>query len=179
MHNLLGHNAKNANYDVIGKAEHLKCLLVEWMKRMDGRKGYYSNPAFNMGAGEGDIEEIKNWRTWKEVDLWLSDQSLLFNNPPVLKEDKYIWNEYLYVGRTKPGILSIRDIGVKGSDSSYFSVDRTSATITQNEYVSIKVSFTAPMDDTPLRSPKEAFVQFKTNVQGEKVQQVRIVMRHE
>jgi len=31
--NLLGHNGMRAKQDVVGKAEHLKVLLIEWMRR--------------------------------------------------------------------------------------------------------------------------------------------------
>jgi len=34
--NLLANNGANLSNEMIGKAEHLRCLLVEWLRRVDG-----------------------------------------------------------------------------------------------------------------------------------------------
>ena len=41
--NLMGLNGPSASHATIGKAEHLKALLVEWMRRRDGDEKYYSD----------------------------------------------------------------------------------------------------------------------------------------
>ena len=68
LHNLLLH-PNGTTMEVVGKAEHLKCLLLEWMERMDG-PGYYSgDPEWtdlvigpfsdNIAGSAGDIEEVQ------------------------------------------------------------------------------------------------------------------------
>jgi len=49
INNLIGARGLSASLDVIGKAEHLRILLLEWMRRNDGGKnGYYSNSEYNV-----------------------------------------------------------------------------------------------------------------------------------
>eukprot|EP00957_Ditylum_brightwellii_P169033 12866364-Ditylum_brightwellii.AAC.1 len=73
MENLVGDNGLSASEDVIGKAEHLKALTVEWMKRNDGEKKYFSDPAQNDGKGMGYIAEVDARRTWRQLPIWISD----------------------------------------------------------------------------------------------------------
>jgi len=92
MSNLLGSNAKLANETIIGRAEMLKCLLLENLKRNDGPKKYYSDPKYNLNEGEGDYLEILRRRTWPEVDYWQSDDVLSFG-PSVKIGKKWFRNE--------------------------------------------------------------------------------------
>eukprot|EP00957_Ditylum_brightwellii_P167531 12753019-Ditylum_brightwellii.AAC.1 len=73
MENLVGNNGSSASEDVIGKAEHLKALAIEWMKRKDGEKKYFSDPAQNDGIGKGFIAEVDARHTWRQLPIWISD----------------------------------------------------------------------------------------------------------
>jgi len=56
--NVLGNKGKTALPYIIGKAEHLKILLLEHLQR-NNRNGYYSDPKFQGNEGRGDITEIR------------------------------------------------------------------------------------------------------------------------
>ena len=144
MHNLLGKNGDTAKPIVIGKAEYLKCLLTEWMRRVDGKiEGYYSDNKYNLGEGRGDIREIRARRTWREVEYWQSHEKFIWFGQPVYvaSEDSYRRNEYLYIGRTKPGVLTIKDISVTGVDARYFSVSTDQAVVNPGSCFRVRVSF--------------------------------------
>jgi hypothetical protein len=72
MNNLLGLNGMIAQDDTIIQAEHMRCLLLDWMTRLDGNVGYYSNPAANYNEGSGDITEIRERQSWKSIGFWTS-----------------------------------------------------------------------------------------------------------
>jgi arylsulfatase A-like enzyme len=55
--NLLGKAARKLTLVEIGKAEHLKIQLIEWMQRNDGVEHLYSNSSYNQ-VGRGDIAEV-------------------------------------------------------------------------------------------------------------------------
>lgn len=145
MSNLIGKIGDQASPEVIGKAEHLKALLVEWMQRNNGGSmGYYSNPKYNGHEGRGDITEISLRRTWRTLSYWQSDQILYFG-PPALYEGQYVRYEYLYVGRTTPGVLKISGMSIGGQNAKSFSiVGPTTAKIKSGDYLRIKIAFTSP-----------------------------------
>jgi len=116
MNNLLGHNGASASKENVGKAEHLKVLLHEWLERMNGNKGLYSNPVFNAGEGHGDIAEVESRRTWRRLPIWVSDMILPMGKPAHVGS-LYVRNEYLYIGRTTHGNLSVNSIVLEGTDS--------------------------------------------------------------
>lgn len=95
-----------------------------------------------MEQGKGDIEEIRNRRTWREVNYWESHKKIQVA-VPVKRRGKFRRNEYLYVGRSKLGVLTIDNITITGSDAKFFSIDKTSAKINKNEYMRLKVSYVA------------------------------------
>lgn len=68
--NLLGSNAVDASDALIGKAEHLRVLLLEWMARVTGLKKLYSDSKYNLAVGEGDYNEIQNRMKWRRLDYW-------------------------------------------------------------------------------------------------------------
>jgi len=157
--NLLGRNGPKASGVVVSKAEHLKILLLEWMRRVNGSQRYY------------DIREILKRRTWRQVDYWQSDSELKFGKP-ALTQDGYRRNEFLYIGRTSPqGKLIIRDISILGADAQYFQADKKRAVLSSNEYIRIKISFhsTTPVDLTALA----AYVQVQ-NSENE-VRRIKII----
>lgn len=152
MHNYLGYNSDDASDEVIAKSEHLKSLLVEWMKRNDGGdKRYYSDNRYNLGDGEGDIAEIQARRTWRGLDYWQSDSRLTFGKPAFVN-GQYRRNEYLYIGRTNPGSTTVSRMVVSGTHASLFSLkvdgvdmDRTPLfVIQQDAHLRIQVAFASP-----------------------------------
>lgn len=80
--NLIGGNrGMSISNALVGKLEHLKILLVEWMRRHNGPGRYYSDASFNMGKGNGDVFEIQSRRKWRLVDYWQSDTRLSLGKP--------------------------------------------------------------------------------------------------
>jgi Sulfatase len=124
---------------IIGKAEHLKILLLEFLQRNNGAGAYYSSPRYHLG-GRGDIKEISLRRTWEKVNYWHSDSKLSFG-PPSLIGSEYVRNEYWYVGRTNVGSFQIQSVTVTGTSAAYFRVAAIQRTVPANGYVRIKVSF--------------------------------------
>ena len=129
---------------VIGKAEGLKVMLVEWMRRHDGPYRYFSDPKYSYGRTRGDTTEMTKRRTWKEVPIWISDSSIQFPPPTrTTPEGDYVRNEYIYIGRTLPGVLEIESITFRGANASYFSVVPTSGSVRQYGSLRIKVSLSS------------------------------------
>jgi hypothetical protein len=127
---------------VIGKAEGLKVLLIEWMTRHDSVHRYFSDPKYSYNRTRGDIQEVTQRRTWKEVPFWISDSSIQFFPPSyITPQDDYRRNEYIYIGRTLPGVLELQSITVRGPNAAYFSVLPTNGTIGQYHSLRIKVSY--------------------------------------
>jgi len=142
MNNLIGNKGMTASDYTVGKAEHLKALLIDWMLRLDGPDKIYSNPKWNNYEGNGDIEEIRNRRGWRTLDLWVCDTLIHFGNA-VDVNGKLTRNEWVYVGRTTPGTTTISSITLEGSDAGLFAVSEfTSGAINTNEYKKIKVQYT-------------------------------------
>jgi hypothetical protein len=70
LNNLVGEKGMTGDDDILSKAEHLRCLLLESMRRMDGNVGYYSDPTGNFGEGDSDITEVL--LTVKPGASWIS-----------------------------------------------------------------------------------------------------------
>jgi len=70
MHNMIGSKGHSASDSIIGKVEHLRCLMVEWMRRVDSERGYYSDPKYNLWMNKGDIREVKSRNTWRRKYSW-------------------------------------------------------------------------------------------------------------
>jgi hypothetical protein len=144
MNNILGTNAQSASDYIIGKAEYLKALLVEWMQRHDGKQHLYSDPIFNGGQGRGDITEVRLRRTWKRVDYWQSDQQVVFGGSPNADvTGNFTRSEYFYIGRTLPGQLNLTEIQIVGDNAQYFSANVDQAVIAKNDHIQIKLTFSA------------------------------------
>lgn len=157
--------------DVIGKAEHLKCLLVEWMKRMDGPKQYYSNNKYNLRVGSGDIAEVRKRRNWRLVDFWISDPQVLPFSEPTLKDASYVRTEYLYVGRTTEGTLSIRGLRVTGNDASYFTIGQIAkATVKKGGYIRLKLMFRSLLPVKWTYDNIDAYIEIQTSEGDRRVQ---------
>lgn len=164
--NMLGDKGDSASDEVIGKAEHLKALLIEWMQRMDGPYSVYSNPKYNLGEGAGDIQEIKKRRTWRAVPYWQSDPVLSFGPAVKTLRGTRVRNEFLYVGRTLSSqqALDISGIAVRGPQGRFFAVDKTNATIAGKGYTRIRVSMVLPSNFKT--SGVKAWVVFNTTTAG-------------
>ncbi|MCU0858093.1 MAG: sulfatase-like hydrolase/transferase, partial [Pontiellaceae bacterium] len=145
MFNYLGTNGMKAAEAVVGKAEHLKCLLMEWMQRMDGGTNkYYSDPKWNAGEGQGDLAEIKARRTWKTLNIWVSDTAIKVGQP-VNVSGQLTRNEYIYLGRTTSGTLTVSNITVQGANAGLFQLSEfTSGTITSGNYKRVKLTYRPP-----------------------------------
>jgi hypothetical protein len=155
MRNLLRPRASAA---AVGKAEHLKALLVEWMWRMDGPERYFSSNKYDNYQGRGDIAKVTKRRTWKKVPFWQSDSAIEFGEPSPVETNgtlSYKRNEYLYMGRTTPGLLVLQPIRISGPDARLFSTSlKSRIIIRQNRHVRVTVSLVsqAPVNMTSLQA---------------------------
>ncbi|MGN6554786.1 MAG: sulfatase-like hydrolase/transferase [Verrucomicrobiota bacterium] len=139
--NYVGNNGMSASDVAIGKAEHLKRLLIEWMQRMDGTNHLYSDPVYNAGEGMGDIAEITARRKWKTLNLWVSDTTVTVGQPVNLA-GQLTRNEYIYLGRTTAGTLNVSGISVQGADAGFFQLSEfTSGIITNGGYKRVKLTW--------------------------------------
>jgi len=169
--NLLGENGMTASYATICKAQHMKALLWEYMNRND-RPGYYSDPVYNPPFG--DMKEILIRRTWRAVNLWLSDSRLAFGRPSKIK-GRWRQNEWLYIGSTT-GPVVVENIFVRGPDRKYFKVhwSRTKK-VFKNWWLRIRVEFTSPTPRYVNINGLKAYVEIKTRVPTNRIVRSRIV----
>jgi len=159
VNNYVGDNGMTASDAVIGKAEHLKCLLIEWMQRMDGPDHLYSDPVYNAGEGMGDIAEITARRKWKTLNVWVSDTAVQVGLP-VNVSGQLTRNEYIYLGRTTAGTLTVSNITVQGADAGRFQLSEfTSGLITNGGYQRVKLTY-------------------RPSYYGQPVQDARVVIKH-
>ena len=143
MHNLLDTTMGSS---LIGKAEHLKILLVEWMVQNDGGAAqYYSRPKSN---GQGDIAEVGKRRTWPLVDQWQSDTVIVLGRP-VLIRGKWRISAWLYIGRTTKGQLNVSRMFLEGAGKQHFTLSQTRATIQSGSYVRVRISFVSDTQVDP------------------------------
>lgn len=146
MDNLLGKNAMKADTSTVHKAEHMRCLLLDWMERLDGEKGYFSDPAANYGEGKGDIKEIRNRQQWKEVGFWISDDVLEFGKLTKWEDGAFVRHEHLYFGTRKNETITVTSINISGPDAESFVVDQTSLDFGYRDCRSIRVSLMSRHD---------------------------------
>jgi len=152
VNNLLGEVGMKATDAIIGKAEHLRCLLIEWMQRMNGgSEEYYSNPVYNNHEGQGDIKEVSDRQKWRALDFWVGNTQLQFG-APVWNGSMFVRNEYLYVGRRNSGSIWVREVKLRGEGRTHFSVENYNGYIEGGEYLRIKVTYAAQ-----IRCPSKPF----------------------
>jgi hypothetical protein len=71
----------------------------------------------------------------------VSDTSIRVGKP-VHDGTRYIRNEYLYLGRTTAGVLTVDSIRVKGSDAPHFALSGfTRGQIASGDYEKVRISF--------------------------------------
>ena len=100
LNNLVGLNGMTAANSTIIQAEHMRCLLLDWMTRLDGSVGYYSDPAANYGQGKGDISEIRDRQSWTAIGFWTSasDTGVMEMGKVSWTGDAYVRHDWLYMG---------------------------------------------------------------------------------
>jgi arylsulfatase A-like enzyme len=128
---------------VIGKAEHLRILLVEWLRRHDTDLHVYTSNYYHGGEGRGDVAEVSDRRTWTRLSYWLSDARLGFGIPAKVSETEYRRHEFLYVGGSQ---AIVSNVTVEGPNATYFSAFAQAYRIgstTPTSYVRIQVRFAA------------------------------------
>ncbi|KAG7358122.1 phosphonate monoester hydrolase [Nitzschia inconspicua] len=125
---------------LIAKAEHLRCLLLHWMERLDGESHYFSDPTANHGGSAGDIPEIRNRQRWKQIGFWVSDSSIDFGRIS-WNGNAFVRHEHLYMGTRKEQSVEITDIVIEGSDAQYFQISRTNLKLRHNGCARVRVSF--------------------------------------
>jgi hypothetical protein len=131
----------------------LRCLLLDWMGRLDGFQRYYSDPTNNYDEGDGDITEIQNRQKWKDIDFWVGDTVIEFGTIGMAGSE-YKRHEYLYFGSrissTGDDIvvkLSLVSESGDGEDtSSSFSLDKTTVVLKPGSCESVRITFTATDD---------------------------------
>jgi arylsulfatase A-like enzyme len=144
MDNLLGRNAMSADTSIIHKAEHMRCLLLDWMERLDGEQGYFSDPAANYGDSDGDIKEIKRRQKWKQVGFWISDEVLEFGRLTKGKDGSFVRHEYLYLGTRQDETITISSIDISGPDADSFTVDKNTLEFEHRDCKTIRITLTSP-----------------------------------
>lgn len=138
MKNLLG---KNVSPLAASKAEFLKILLVEWMKRHSKPRAYYSSNVWHNGEGRGDVIEISFRRTWRRLRYWQSHYNVLPFGPPVFTKGACRRNEYFYIGKTQQGGL-LRVWSIQSDHPRLFRVNLAKGfRLDQTGYRRIKVSY--------------------------------------
>jgi arylsulfatase A-like enzyme len=128
---------------VIGKAEHLRILLVEWLRRHDTELHVYTSNYYHGGEGRGDVAEVSDRRTWKRLSSWQSDARLGFGIPAKVSDTEYRRHEYLYVGGNQ---AVVSNVTVEGPNATYFSASAQAFRIgstTPTSYFRIQVRFAA------------------------------------
>lgn len=167
MNNLISSEGPTPNATVIGKAEHLRQLLLDWMGRVEfsSHNQYYSNPIFNANEGQGDIIEIFNRQSWPASDVWVGDSVLEFTKTTMSTMTFLgpvpMCNEWLFVGRRTPGVLSIHNVTIVGSDRSMFQLEQAPSTLLTKAALRIRVVFVSPSLNPHLLPPVNATIRIE------------------
>ena len=143
VHNFLGAHAAQASNATLSKAEHLRCLLIEWMERLDGEERYYSDPLANYNHGEGDIEELRMRQSWPALDFWVGDTSIGIGRL-ALHEQELLRSEFLYIGSRTAAPVQFVSLHITGRDAALFRIDQNEVLIETMKCQSIKITFSAP-----------------------------------
>jgi len=162
------------NSTLIGKAEHLKVLLFEFLSRADGEKKFYSDPKYNGYVGEGDTSEVLRRRTWPEVDYWQSEDDVIEFEKPIqmMGKSKAVFkrNEYVYIGRTGPGELIVDGVEIVGADARRFNVKVSRLRVPRWWWARIRIQYVS-FQDLPLSFDATLVIRTDTD----RVRQLKIV----
>lgn len=138
MNNLLSMSSSSSvspQPETLASAEHLRCLLLDWMTRKDqhpttGEARYYSDPSSNYNQNRGDIFEIFDRQSWPSVGFWTShsqSRPLMFGQISKLANEQgssWVRHEWLYVGTRFDETVIIDRVEIIGSDSVFFTPQR-------------------------------------------------------
>jgi hypothetical protein len=132
LNNLIGLNGNTAPDSVIGKAEHLKAMLVKYL----------------MDANHPAATAVLERRTWKRLAFWVESSSIAFRD--VLADGTR--TEYLYLGTTAGEVISISLVGGNGHFSirfdSQYSRDEAGFTVVAVRFAKIQQSL--PQENSTL-----------------------------
>lgn len=161
----------------LGKAEHLRQLLLDWMKMNNGNEKLFSDPKYNANEGRGDMSEIRVRKLGKLVPFWRSD-TVLKMGPPIRRKGTYLRNDYVFVGRTLPGqvrLLSIRVKGNENADQLLKLAMPSKKFLRKGQSLRIKVQFASPrpVDISSLG----ARIIIKTQEKGKGIKTYRIAIK--
>jgi hypothetical protein len=160
MENLLGTNGMSASNSTIIQAEHMRCLLLGWMGRLDGSVGYFSDPAANYGQGSGDIVEIRDRQSWRAIGFWtsVSDTGILEMGNVAWSDSAFVRHEWLYMGtRVNGQKIRVSSLSITGADAGLFTVDENvPIEFVAKACVAIRISFSSPT--TLATTPIDAFI---------------------
>ena len=156
MNNMLGRIGMAAPENTIIQAEHMRCLLLGWMERLDGDVGYYSDPAANYGEGSGDIAEIRDRQSWRPIAFWTSasDTGILEMGNVAWNNGAFVRHEWLYMGTRQEGQrIRLSSLSITGANAGLFTVDESAPIeFVAKACVPIRVSFSSPttLTTTPI-----------------------------
>lgn len=106
--NLLGVNGPTASDEIIGKAEHLKALLLQYLAR----------------TGHPDLDTMAGRRTWRPLPFWIGDVILRFR--PLLQDGTR--TEWLHFGSTTKSIVPVKNLVVEGPGAERYKIEWISST---------------------------------------------------
>jgi hypothetical protein len=107
IENLLREHGSNASDEVIGKAEHLKSLLLQYLAR----------------TGHPDLDEMARRRTWRPLPLWMGDDVMKFK--PLLRDGTR--TEWLHLGSATESVVPIKDVVGEGPGAERYKIERISS----------------------------------------------------
>jgi hypothetical protein len=125
--NLLGVNGPTASDEVIGKAEHLKALLLQYLAR----------------TGHPDLDEMAQRRTWRPLPFWIGDVILRFR--PLLQDGTR--TEWLHFGSTTKSVVALENVFVEGPGAKRYKIDWIPSTTEGHRVLAITYSSEDPNDD--------------------------------
>jgi hypothetical protein len=99
---------------------------------------FYSDPIYNVGEGKGDIYEIQNRQSWLATNIWISDTILVFRKAGLVGS-KFVRNEWLFIGRTSPGISSVFSFKIKGNSAALLRLNAGSTDVPSKEAFRLRV----------------------------------------
>ena len=134
MNNLLSRSSPPTK-DSVASAEHLRCLLLSWMTRMDqhpstGSTRYYSDPSANYYQNLGDVTEVFSRQLSNSTGFWTSHSQMKpFKFGQVSRLDhengsRWVRHEWLYVGTRLDETVILDQVQIVGPDAMYFTTQR-------------------------------------------------------
>jgi hypothetical protein len=122
--NLLHESGSTASDEVIGKAEHLKLLLLQYLGR----------------TGHPDLDEMAQRRTWRPLTLWIGDEVMRFRH--LLLDGTR--TEWLHLGSTTQSVVPVKDVVVEGPGAERFEVEWIPSKIKGHRILAITYSSEDP-----------------------------------